>query len=353
MALNQRNADVEAYQAQGAPDGATGPVVSVCIPAFNAERWIRRAVVSALEQSFEELEVVVVDNASTDGTIERVLEIGDPRVRVYSNSTNLGVYRNFNRSIALARGRYVKFLCADDLLYPECVEEMLRPFELDDRVGLVFSPRDIELDDPTNPYAIKWKAKHESTHQRFGALGPVNDGRALLAIWLADQLASNWIGEPSNVMMSRECLGRVGTFPFHHHESGEVDLWVRAMLFHSVGFVDRPLSSFLVRAGSLTSANRESNAEWLDRLWLLEGLMNFEEVRREFRVVRWLRAKAVARAVVDAIRGRRVPEDGKLDALRAYAAHRLRGGRDSSPLYGSADDRGQPGETVEVAPQAV
>ena len=71
-------------------------------------------------------------------------EIDDPRVRLYANSHNLGAARNLNRSLSLARGRYMQFLCADDILYPDCVEAMRRVFDSDPRVGLVFSRRDIE-----------------------------------------------------------------------------------------------------------------------------------------------------------------------------------------------------------------
>ena len=148
------------------------PEVSVCIPAYEAEGWIEPAVRSALEQTHRDLEVVVVDNDSTDGTVARVsvLALEDPRVRLYANSRNLGVYGNFNRALALSRGRYIKFLCADDVLEPDCVERMLRPFALSPRVGLCFSPRAIDLEDPADAAGARWKAKHERTHERFGEL---------------------------------------------------------------------------------------------------------------------------------------------------------------------------------------
>jgi hypothetical protein len=117
--------------------------------------------------------------------------------------------------------------------------------------------------------------------------------------------------------------------------------------------VNRPLSSFLIHAGSLTSQNRESRAEWLDRLWLFESLMAHAEVRRNYPVVRWLRAKAVVRIALNVLKGRRVPADNKLDAFRPYVSFRIRGRHDRSQLFGSADDRGRPGETVDVSAQPV
>jgi glycosyltransferase involved in cell wall biosynthesis len=323
------------------------PTVSICMPAFNAEQTIGQAVRSALDQTYSDLEVVVVDNASTDRTIERVLEIDDPRLSLYANSHNVGVTRNFNRSISLARGRYVKFLCSDDVLLPDCVQAMVGVFESDPRVGLVFSPREVTLEDPGDPIAVQWKAKHERSHTHFGELREMSSGEELLEAWIADQLANNWIGEPTNVMMSRECLRRTGTFHLRMHDRADMDLWVRAMLFSSVGFVNRPLSGFLVRPGSLSSFNRRSGQAWLDRLWFLEGLLAYEEVRLRYPQIRWLRTKALAGAARKLRRGR-APRNGKLAGIKAYLGYRLRGRGDRARLYGTLDDRGPLGETAEV-----
>jgi glycosyltransferase involved in cell wall biosynthesis len=294
------------------------------------------------------LEVVVVDNASTDATRRRVQEIDDPRVRLYANSHNLGVCRNFNRSVALSRGRYIKLLCADDVLYPDCVEAMLRVFESDPRVGLVFSPRDIDLEDPNDPGAIAWKAKHEGAHTRFGELDEVNTGEALLSTWIRDEFRGNWIGEPTNVMMSRECLRDIGTFNFRVPERTDMDLWARAMLRHSVGFVDRPLARFLVHAKSGTSIHRGTGRAWLDRLWFLEGLLTYDEVRRRYPEIRRLRTKALLAVLRDVLLARGTPKRGKLKGIRSYLAFRLLGRRDRSKIFGTIDDQGPPGETVEV-----
>jgi glycosyltransferase involved in cell wall biosynthesis len=320
----------------------------VCIPAFNAERWIERAVRSALEQTYANLEVVVVDNASTDGTRRRVQQIDDPRVYLHFNSHNLGRCRNFNRSFAVSRGCYLKFLCADDVLHPDCVETMLRVFQADPKVGLVFSPRDIELEDRSDAAAVAWKQKHEQTHTRFGQLHEVNDGETLLAAWIRAEFRSNWIGEPTNVMMSRECLRHVGTYNCRLREQTDMELWARAMLFGSVGFVDRPLSTYLVHGESGSRVNRETGQAWLDRLWLLEGLLSHEEMRQRHPEVRRLRTRAFAAALRDALFATRTAKRGRIADLGRYLAFRARSRRGASKLHGSINERGDLGETVEL-----
>src|SRR5688572_5070363 len=104
------------------------PVVSVCIPAFNAGPYLRQTIESVLAQSFANFELVIVDNASTDDTLAIALEYSrrDPRIRVFRNESNIGAIANFDRCIDLADGEWMKFLCADDWLEPACLERLLQ-----------------------------------------------------------------------------------------------------------------------------------------------------------------------------------------------------------------------------------
>jgi Glycosyl transferase family 2 len=320
------------------------PDVSICVPAYNAARWIVRAVESALSQTYRSLEVVVVDDASTDGTVERVRELDDPRIRLYSNSRNLGHSGNWNRSLSLARGRLIKFLCADDVLYPDCLESMVALFTTHPSIGLVFSLRDVEMEVPDETAALAWRTKHLRAHEIFGDLDDVNSGPALARKWIESRFARNAVGEPTNVMVTRECLRRVGTFNLRVRQRADMDLWVRAMFFYDVGFVGRPLARYLVRAGSVTSVNQASRLSWMDGLWLHEGLLTFEEIRDGWPELRAMRRRAATRGVRHAIHSAMDGDWSKLGAFPGYIGFRLRG-RDPGRVYGSLDDQGPPGET--------
>jgi hypothetical protein len=103
-----------------------------------------------------------------------------------------------------------------------------------------------------------------------------------------------------------------------------------------------------VHAASLGIVNRETGRPWLDEVWMLEGLLSFDEARR-YPMLRRLRRRAIARAARNAAVRRRVPERGKLAGALEYADFRLRGRRDQSRLYGAIDDRVPAGETVAVS----
>ena len=114
------------------------PQVSILIPVFNRKNYIAQCIQSALDQSFADHEIVVVDNASDDGTWEICQQFAalDPRVRVFRNEENIGPVRNWIRCAQEARGHYSKMLFSDDLLEPDCVARMLVPLE-NPEVGLV------------------------------------------------------------------------------------------------------------------------------------------------------------------------------------------------------------------------
>lgn len=102
------------------------PKFSVIIPAYNAEHFIERAIKSALAQTEERIEVLVVDDGSTDKTADRVLEIMDSRVRFLPGDSNHGPSHARNRALSQARGEWIAFLDADDWYAPERLEKLLQ-----------------------------------------------------------------------------------------------------------------------------------------------------------------------------------------------------------------------------------
>jgi hypothetical protein len=107
----------------------SAPVLSVLMTAYNRERYIASSIESVLAQTFDDFELVVVDDGSTDATVDiaRRFARRDRRVRVEVNERNLGDYANRNRAAALASGSLLKYHDSDDLLYPHCLAAMVPP----------------------------------------------------------------------------------------------------------------------------------------------------------------------------------------------------------------------------------
>jgi glycosyltransferase involved in cell wall biosynthesis len=271
--------------------------VSVCIPTFNGARWILEAVNSALNQSYSPSEILIVDDHSTDNTVELVRSLSDERIRLVINDHNLGLVNNWNKCVGLAGGDFIKFLLQDDILYPHCIEKMIEPFLADAGLGLVFAPRDIilEVEDATTEVWLKHSA---TLHTRFRALRTFNLGRELFAQCLAKEFHGNWIGEPSSVMIKRECFERLGLFNAKMYQLCDLEMWLRIMFFYDVGFVAEKLSAFRHHAQSTSRANLKSRRDWLDQVRLLEGLLSHDEIRRAHPEIKGMRRRELMRVMM-------------------------------------------------------
>jgi glycosyltransferase involved in cell wall biosynthesis len=115
-----------------------GPQVSILIPVFNRENYIAECIQSALNQTFSDFEIVIVDNASDDGTWKICQKFSDldNRVRIFRNTHNIGPVRNWFRCVEEARGEFGKLLFSDDLIFPQFLEHTL-PYLEDKRIAFV------------------------------------------------------------------------------------------------------------------------------------------------------------------------------------------------------------------------
>lgn len=130
------------------------PLVSVVMPAYNAERFIKDAIDSVVSQTHSRLELIIVDDGSKDSTpgIAESLARCDPRIRVIHQS-NSGVSAARNAGIAVANGEFLAFLDADDILTPDSIDLRLREFGKDPEVGLVHCDLQ-EIDEDSHPIGL-------------------------------------------------------------------------------------------------------------------------------------------------------------------------------------------------------
>lgn len=219
------------------------PIVSVCIPVYNMERFIGAAIESALSQTFQDIEIIVVDNASTDGTSQIIAGFADSRIRVFRNSENIGAAGNFNRAVSLARGRYLKVLCADDVIYPSCLERQVAVLEADlqGEIAVVGSARDI-VDD---------RGKGRLRRGFPGCAGRIAGERA---IRMTVRSGTNVFGEPAAVLARTGMVKAAGAFDVRYGFCLDLDLWCRLLREGDLYMLDDTLSGFRVSNQSWSAA---------------------------------------------------------------------------------------------------
>lgn len=134
----------------------SNPTISVLMTAYNREKYIAEAIESVLNSTFQDFELVIVDDVSKDETYSIATRYAakDERISVYKNETNLGDYPNRNRAASYAKGKYIKYLDADDKLYPYGLEIMVKSMELHTEAqwGLMSLPQD---DDRQFPFVLQ------------------------------------------------------------------------------------------------------------------------------------------------------------------------------------------------------
>lgn len=256
------------------------PLVSICLPTYNGAKWIRESVNSALRQTYENIELVVVDDGSADDTVDQIRSFNDWRINVHTNEKNIGLTRNWNKCLNLARGEFIKFLHQDDVLYPHCVESMMNLFLKYDGIGFVFSTRDLLVDKGADEELVRrWMEIGESLHNRFESLGEFNKGRELFLQHMRDRFSGNWVAEPTSVMIKKECFERLGQFNLRLYQIADVEMWLRIMYFYNIGFVEDKLTALRIHDKSTTFSNFRSRRDLFDRFWLFEKLLEYEEIR--------------------------------------------------------------------------
>ena len=114
------------------------PIVSVLMTAFNREKYIAEAIESVLASTFINFELIIVDDCSKDNTLNIANNYAakDNRIKVYGNEQNLGDYHNRNQAAGFAKGKYIKYVDADDLIYPYGLEVMVKSMEKNPEAAL-------------------------------------------------------------------------------------------------------------------------------------------------------------------------------------------------------------------------
>lgn len=224
------------------------PLVTFVVPCYNLAYLLPECLNSILVQTYPDFEVLVMDNCSPDNTPEVVQSFRDPRVKYVRNETNIGHTLNFNKGIAMARGKYVWLVSADDFLVsPHALGRYVDVMERNPQVGYVFSCA---------------TTAHGANHTRevpswayCGKTDRIWKGRTFLR-----RLIRNNCIIMSSVMARKECYERRGLFALNLPHANDWYMWCTLALHYDVAYFAEPMVCCRVHGESLTAAfNRGNN----------------------------------------------------------------------------------------------
>lgn len=228
---------------------ADAPLVSVVIATYNMAGFLPLAIRSALAQTYRNIEVLIIDDGSNDGSEEAVAPfLADSRVR-YRKQMNRGQAVAKNRGIRESTGEYVAFLDADDLWTPDKLEAQLPLFAESQAVGVVYSAF-ASIDEKGNRLPDVPVKLH-----RGRVSGPM--------------LIFNFVGFGTSVV-KRECFKRLGTFNENLGMGIDYDLWLRFSTQYEFDYVDRTLLYYREWPGQMS---RNWNTSYLKGIEIMKSFL--------------------------------------------------------------------------------
>jgi glycosyltransferase involved in cell wall biosynthesis len=257
-------------------------LVSVVIPCYNGSACVPDAIRSVLAQTYPRLEVIVVDDGSSDGSPDVVRSIDDSRVRLVEHDANRGIAAARNTGVDQARGEYVAFLDQDDTWYPRKLEKQVEILDRDASggIGLVFTAREIVRDG---------KRYRPSRDLRFPRPIEKASRRDVLAAFLERNFV--WL---ISALVRRRCFDDVGYFS-EDIRSGVDDLefCVRLAMKYRLAYVDEVLVTRREHGENYTDPTRmlADDLEVADRIVRFDPTLDALRMKRRselyFRCGRW------------------------------------------------------------------
>lgn len=217
-------------------------MVTIAIPTYNRDRYINKSIDSALKQTYKDIEVLVVDNASTDSTSKLVKKYNDKRVRYIRNKKNVGMMNNWNKCIRLAKGDYLLILGDDDVLSPDAVKIALN-IHKNNNLGFTFAH--CNKVDEEGEFIQKWGYKYPSKGKMSGV--------EYLYYTLKYQ---SCLTNSSTVLVSAKVYKEVGDFTFEKGKNTfDFNMWIKIASRFDVFFIDRVICDYRVHKDQVSETH--------------------------------------------------------------------------------------------------
>lgn len=235
------------------------PQISVCIPTFNGAQYLRECLDSIIWQTFKNIEILIVDDCSSDETLDllRSYESIDSRVRVVVNKCNLGLVGNWNKCVELTRGEWIKFVFQDDYLYPDCLRalyEVARP-----EVGITGCARKILFEGVSDNIYSEYEYVRENSIENLVTNSGLISADDFCSLVL-DHIGVNFVGEPTSVMLHRSVFDRFGSFNANLVQMCDFEYWARVACNNGFSFVREELAAFRVHSTNTSMVNYHEKA---------------------------------------------------------------------------------------------
>lgn len=240
----------------------TKPKVSVIIPVFNQEKFIAEAIQSVLDQTFQDFEIVIMNDGSADNTAEEISRFSDQRIKVFNFEKNRGISNALNNCIANLKGEYIALLNSDDAFLPDKLKKQVYFLDNNKNIAAVFTLANI-INENSRPFQDK-------NHFYCTIFDQPNRNRFE---WLNHFFyKGNCLCHPS-MMIRRQCLDDIGYYDIRFHQMQDFELYVRICLKHDIHIIQEKLVNFrILNNEANVSGNRPGSKN--RSVWEMEKILD-------------------------------------------------------------------------------
>lgn len=205
------------------------PKVSIACRCYNHSHTLKNTITSVLNQTFSDWELIIVDDNSTDNSVDIIRSFSDSRIKLYVNDRNLGVVGNLNRCISLCTGEYIAILDADDMFAPDKLQVQVDFLDSNPEYGAVFSYVSFLTDETTNPKELEYVEKLINT--------PSGNRAEMLRKFF---LRENFLAFPTE-MFRREFAIK---FPENLIAMGDCNFHIQTLMKTNIKVIEQPLTIY-------------------------------------------------------------------------------------------------------------
>ena len=214
------------------------PLVSICVPTYNRPLFLKQAMESAIAQTLNDFDLIVLDNSENDESRLVCESFCDDRIRYIKNEKNVGGIVNMLRIVKYIRGQYVKFLMDDDLLKPDCLAEMVAAMEQYPTAGVVMAPMEIIDENGKKIAPVFYGFQKMELRYEYLKENRLIKNTAILKDFLTETYPCC---VPTGIMYRKECFDRLGNFDLAADFACDLEINMRFAKRYDFYYIAKPL----------------------------------------------------------------------------------------------------------------
>lgn len=242
------------------------PKISILMPNYNYEKYISLAIESVLSQTYENFELIISDNASTDKSVDVIKGFKDKRIKLITNSQNISLYQNIERAKNIASGELLTILHSDDYYESDFLKEIVNAYNQ-------FPDKKVFI---TGVYNFHEQKNQFNKHYPFNLSDIINKKSVFI-----DLCSNNVIGNGVNSAFSYDLFKSKPIYSEKYKYAADYELFLRLSLNHDFVYINKILANYRIHSNNLTHAISKNMDMFIEALKIKENILNSSSLKHK------------------------------------------------------------------------